>query len=430
MDVMNVKCPDCGANMEYDPNSNLMYCAYCGQFHQVGGIGKTNEKEEETKKDWHMDAPVKYDVSSEKSDNNEETVEEEYKSVDSYEANYIEVNVFHCSSCGAEMMTNDVEVTQRCAYCGQAGIIFDRVSKEQKPDKIIPFRFDKETAIDMVKHRFKSAKYLPDEVERITVDSVYGIYMPYWIYDSHMAMGIKLTRNGNNGNYTTKDSEIKDKLIALDASKRLNNDISLLLNPFPVEEAVDFDPSYLSGFWADKFDVPFEARKDDARRVFADELEEEILSRHLDPEVKVMEETYGNIYRKTGVIQVERYGEKYTLKGIYYAFMPIYFITFRISDRLVNILVNGTTGRIIGSVPADPRKVKKDQTVKMIIWGAIMGVVGAMFFRYMPTFWCVLIVLILGVSMFSAGRRAKEKYERIQREANSEAMFSLVRRHD
>lgn len=427
METFNYKCPDCGANVEFDPKTNLLFCAYCGQFYPVEKANTNVEVQEEKKEnDWHSDESINVKISINGNETNSDSpVNKEYTNVESYNPEFMEMNIFHCSSCGAEVMANDVEASKRCAYCGQSTIIFDRVSREQRPDKILPFGLTKEDAVEIAKRRFSEAKYLPDEAKNIEVDSVYGIYMPYWIYDSHMAMGVNARVKTDNGYETFKESGTKDMFVALDASKKLNDDISLMLNPFPVENAVDFDAAYLSGFYADAFDVPYESRKQDAIRVISNALEDELTSKLPIGYDEQIRDTYGDIYKKLGAVQTETYGEKYTLKGIYYAFVPLYFLTFRVKNRRTNILINGVTGKIVGSVPVDEKKVNKSKIRDMIIMSLIFGPIGAAFFGFFPVYWCAFLFAILIFSAIATSTRAKEKYERVQREANTSEMFSI-----
>lgn len=434
METINYKCPDCGANVEFDPATNLLYCAHCGQFFPIEQVRPNKPVEQEqVLQNWHTDDSINVKISLDRQSREEKyeaEKETEYVNVEEYVPDFMEINIYHCSSCGAELMTGDVGISKTCAYCGQSTIVFDRISKEQRPDKILPFGLTKDDAVAAVKNRLAKAKYLPDEIDNLSVDSVYGIYMPYWIYDSHMAMGIKGEIRSNNAVQPFRESGSKDMLVALDASKKFNDDVSILLNPFPAEKAVDFDASYLSGFCADRYDVPFEKRKNDAIRVISKALEDELTDRLPIERNQQMIDTYGDIYSKFGALKMETYGEKYTLKGISYALFPVYFITFRINGKLINILVNGENGKMVGTVPIDKAKVRKSQVIEMIIFGILCGVAGAALFGYFPIIWSAFVFVILAGSMFAAGKIAKEKYTKLERETNSETMFSILRNRE
>lgn len=422
METIIYKCPNCGSNVEYDAASNLLYCASCGQFYQPSEVNSGGHAgDEQVTGYWHEET-------------SEGTADAAFKAreEETYTAEYMEVNIFHCSSCGAQIMSNDVEVSKNCAYCGQSTIIFDRVSKEQRPDKILPFQITKEDAIGSVRERFKKALCMPDDLDKITVNSVYGIYMPYWIYDSTMEMGLMVSVRKDNGTCQYNFQDTMDMNVCLDASKRLNDNVSLMLNPFPTDKLVDFDAGYLSGFYGDRFDISFESRKREAADLIAKALEDELYSRITGTPQANLGEIYGDSYKKleSMAVKKERYGEKYTLNDVIYAFLPIYFITFRIGGKLVNILVNGATGKLVGSVPIDENKLKKKRIKNMIVSALIFGVVGAAAFRYFPLIGSVMLFVILLFFSVGAGKLAKKKFEKNQRETNSASMFSISRNRD
>lgn len=437
MNTINYKCPNCGSNVEMDIPTNTFYCAACGQFYQLNEI-KTNSNvgHDETVQSWHnggitestekIDIPIQRELTE---DYLSEDVSEDSRGFDKGIV-YMEVNIFHCSSCGAQIMTNDVEASKNCAYCGQSTIIFDHVSKERRPDKILPFKITKEEALSKVRERFAKAKYLPDEVDNINVNSIYGIYMPFWVYDSHMEMGIH--SDGNQKSKGFDEFGAKDMKIALDASRRLNDNVSIKLNPFPLDDAVEFNPGYLSGFFADRFDVSHEERKNHAKQLMKIALEAELKTQIPGSYSPQMKEVYGQTYETLAMYgkEYDTYGEKYELKSIEYTFLPIYFFTFSIKNKLINILVNGASGRIVGGIPVDEGKIKKAQTKYMIIYGLVFGLIAAALFRWMPTLWAAGLFLIVTGSAYLAGRVSKKKFEKMYKETNSESMFSISRNRD
>lgn len=420
MQTIIYKCPNCGSNVKYDVASNLLYCASCGQFYQPGEVNvEGNEGDEQVTGAWHEET-------------SDSDVVQQATNEELYSAKYIEINIYHCTSCGAQIMSNDVEVSKNCAYCGQSAIIYDRVSREQRPDKILPFQITKEDAIGCVRERFKKAICMPDDLDNITVNSVYGIYMPYWIYDSTMEMGLMISIRSDNGNREYNFQDTKDMDVCLDASRRLNDNVSLMLNPFPTDKLVDFDAGYLSGFYGDCFDISFESRKKEAADLIAQALENELYSRISDKPDSNMGEIYGDSYKKleSMAVKKQRYGEKYTLNDVIYAFMPVYFITFRIGGKLVNILVNGATGKLVGSVPIDENKLRKKRIKNMIVSALVCGVIGAAAFRYFPLIGSVMFFVILLFFSVAAGKLSKKRFEQNQRETNSASMFSISRNRD
>lgn len=414
MDTFNYKCPGCGDNLTYDVKSKLMFCNSCGEFYPIDEA-KTNVKFEDGFK-------------GQETSNSDMNFEKDFNK--DYDSKYMEVNIFHCSSCGAEIMTNDVEVSKFCAYCGQSTIIFDRVSKELRPDVILPFRLTKQEAVNRVLNRFLKAKCIADEIENISVDSVYGIYMPYWLYDIWAQLGVKGDFKSNKTTYHLDEVGDKQMIVSLDASRRLNDDISLLLNPFPTDELEQFDSAYLSGFYADRFDVSYKKRMSDAEDVITDLLEEELIEGKPGVPTKQMRDTYGEVYKTFRMNQITRYAKRCDIKNIKYAFLPVYFITFKVKGQLVNILVNGASGKVIGSVPVDEDKLRAAEKRGMIAWGIGMGIVGMLLFALMPPVWSAAVLGSFAFSIYFSGKKAKAKFEKIAEEANSESMFDISRNRE
>lgn len=108
---MIYKCKNCDAALKYNPKTMMLGCDNCGSMFKTEEIEFCEDSGE-----------------------------------------VIELKIFSCTSCGAELAVNDVEASTFCAYCGQPTIVFKRVDKKVKPAYIIPFLIDKEQA----EHSFRS----------------------------------------------------------------------------------------------------------------------------------------------------------------------------------------------------------------------------------------------------------------------------------
>jgi len=97
----------------------------------------------------------------------------------------IQCRIYHCNSCGAELMVNGEEAATFCAYCGQPAIVFQRIASEIKPDYIIPFRVSQEQAYNIIRNQFAQGAFIPDELRNIKIEKVHGVYVPFWLYNIH-----------------------------------------------------------------------------------------------------------------------------------------------------------------------------------------------------------------------------------------------------
>lgn len=414
LDGYTYKCPGCGAALEYDVNTNLMICNNCGQLYapeQVVG--------EAMPTDGVMEMPYQ---AGESAGAMQQEVMYEIPSGDEY----MQVNIYHCASCGSELMTNDVEAAKFCAYCGQPSIMFDRVSNEIKPQKIIPFKIKREEAIDLAKSAFSKAKYLSKKCEDITVDSVKGIYIPYYAIHSKMELMAEVKIKSSDSPVRTyeKRGEL-EKNVFLDASKKFNDDVSRNLNPFPENEAVPFEPVYLSGFYADRADVKSADIEKNAHDYIEEILRERLIMEVPGAPARELRRKMEKIYAMSGAFAYNKVQDSYEVLRKEYVFCPVYFITFKTEYELVILLVNGSTGKIVGSLPLDHQKFEKAQKKNSIIGTAIGAITGAVLFRFMPIVWSAMLFFILGGWFLIMGRAEKRHYETMYKKTNSKAMFDL-----
>ena len=138
------ECPNCGGNLKFDISSQQMACSYC---------------------DTHLDP---YFVK---------------KETDAVEEQFFEATVFTCPQCGGELYSMDNEATSFCSFCGASTILMSRISKEKRPDFIVPFKKTKEDCKRAYEKKMRKAFFVPRELrDPKYIDGFRGIYMPYWTY--------------------------------------------------------------------------------------------------------------------------------------------------------------------------------------------------------------------------------------------------------
>ena len=107
------------------------------------------------------------------------------------------MQIYHCPSCGADLMAGQTQAATFCSYCGFPSIIYDRVSKEAKPSKIIPFKLSESQALSCIRDRFGHGKYIPPQIRKLTVEKIHAIYVPYWLYTAHIRKKILMHSQQN-----------------------------------------------------------------------------------------------------------------------------------------------------------------------------------------------------------------------------------------
>ena len=127
---MKIGCPRCGADIEYDIQSGKLYCQYCGSYSDVSEV-ELNQYNKEKKKE---------EAKQQEKTNN--------SNVASYGAipdeQFDLYDEFHCSSCGAQLVTDKNTTITRCVYCGSQQMIKQRLSGRFEPDKVLPFKITRD----------------------------------------------------------------------------------------------------------------------------------------------------------------------------------------------------------------------------------------------------------------------------------------------
>lgn len=251
----------------------------------------------------------------------------------------IQMQILHCRACGAELAVNGVEVSSFCAYCGQATVVMDRVDEYLKPDYVMPFKVTQSQAEGIIRGKISAGAYVPDDIKHFEIEKLRGIYVPFWLYDVYYGddQYWKYTVKRGKSTVTRYSHRLADcqySKLTLDASRNLNDSSSQRLEPYHVEDLKPFEAMYLSGFYADRFDVGQEDTEalaiERSREMFNDAVKDTI--KHGDAKL-----VHSNPVR--------------LVTNTEYALLPVWFLTFRNEGFPYTMLVNGQTGKMVGAVP-------------------------------------------------------------------------------
>ena len=122
MEAIEYKCPNCDADLKFDPESQKLSCEFCLSSFTEDELKKINEAYGET-------TPT----------------EAEIQTQNEFEEH---TNLYHCASCGAQIMCDDKQTALFCYYCHNPVILSGKLTGEYKPSKIIAFKFNKDRALD------------------------------------------------------------------------------------------------------------------------------------------------------------------------------------------------------------------------------------------------------------------------------------------
>ena len=321
-------CPNCGANINFDPGKQLLHCDFCDTDLSPDSVIQKDDAVESTYTESEADA-------------NSETGFKEYTTT-----------IYTCKECGGEILAYDNTVATFCSYCGASTVLSSRIGKERAPEYIIPFMITKEQSAELYKKAVKKALFAPAYMKEDTViEKFRGIYMPYWIYDfkENRPASLRGQEDHRSGDYiihthydinTNVDAEYNG--LAYDASSQFNDNLSEAIAPFDFNTAVPFNTSYMSGFYADAADTDAKLYADQARMIVTADIYNNIAR---DPAVK-------KITLKTD--SMSNLAPEKTESRLGY--FPVWFLSCKNKDRITYAVINGQTGEVATDIPIDFKK--------------------------------------------------------------------------
>ncbi|PIE98019.1 MAG: hypothetical protein CR988_05190 [Treponema sp.] len=325
MSVENYKCPGCGAPVVFKPELGGFKCNYCYS---------TFTEEEITK---HF---------KELSDSESEAEE--------VVAGEGEIKQYSCSNCGAQVVAGDTSTTAFCYYCHSPVVITARLKGKFKPDRIIPFKINKEEAVQTFLKWAKGKKFVPrDFTSTMQQEKISGIYLPYWTGDvvadiDYHAIGnsVSVSRSGSTEYTTTKKFQIdrtgKAEINNIQeiAFSKIDRNLLNGITPFEEEEEKEFSAGYMAGFFSEQYDIDEE---------------------HINPEImtRAKQNTLSMIQNsiECGSLEDVEDNTNYELRDMRYTLLPSWILTYLYKGKTYVFAINGQTGKANGELPLSKPKL-------------------------------------------------------------------------
>lgn len=326
-----IKCPNCSANLKFEPGAAKLACEYCGGVFNIDEI-KTKIEALESKE---ADA---------------ESVE------------------FICNACGGKILADMNTSASFCPFCGSPALVSQRLTGEFTPKYIIPFRYNREKAESAFLKWCKGGKYAPvNFVSKKNIEKLTGLYVPFWLYD--MKGDVSLNGTGHtttySGNYTIhKDYEfeingtLSFEKMPFDGETRIDDALMEAIEPYDYKKMIPFDYKYLPGFFADRYDQSKEDIEQRALRRGSEYINNDIeakLKKYDRHQVKKND-------TKIGDIKAE------------YALLPVWFLHYKYLGKDFYFAMNGQTGEVAGKAPVS--------RVKQLVFYSVMLAVISVVFRF------------------------------------------------
>ena len=330
-ELLQYKCPCCGGKIEFDSTAQKMKCPYCDTEFDLETLRGYDDILAEQKPD---DLSAVDDHESEWSDDEKNNLK-----------------VYLCKSCGGEIVADDTTAATHCPYCGNPIVMTGQLSGDLRPDLVIPFKLDKKAAKAAFEKHLTGKRLLPKVfTSQNHIDEIKGIYVPFWLYDATADADIRYRatkiRSWSDSDYdytetkhysVVRGGNLSFADVPADGSSKMPDDLMESIEPFNLADAVDFQTAYLSGYFADRYDVDSEERRKRASERMKKSTENAFRSTLSD---------YSSVSVESSSVRVDSGKAKYAL-------FPVWILNTTWKDQKFIFAMNGQTGKFVGNLPCD-----------------------------------------------------------------------------
>jgi DNA-directed RNA polymerase subunit RPC12/RpoP len=309
-------CSQCGADLVWSPTSNTLKCPYCGFTQEVSAADNVAEKDLQAAV---APAPLLGWGSARKS--------------------------YRCSCCGAVQSLPPELKASSCAFCGTPAVLeLPENQKLLRPQGVLPFRISRQQALEQFRGWLRSLWFRPNQLaERAELEGIRGVYVPFFTFDADTVTHWTAEsgqRVGSGKNARILWTPVAGTLVhrfddlPVPASRGLNPALAQELEPFPTQQLLAYDASFLSGFLAEEYGLSLE----EAWRRAHERMQQTLYA-------ACRAEVPGDLCRNLK-LQTKFSGEKFKT-----GLLPIWVAAYRYGNRSFQYLVNGATGKAAGTAP-------------------------------------------------------------------------------
>jgi len=327
--VIEYKCPCCNAGLVFGSQVQKLKCEYCDNTFDLDTVRAYNESETTPTSDdfsWEAESKQVWDQAEEMS-----------------------LNAFQCPACGGEILTDDTTAATFCPFCDNPSVMPARLSGGLKPDAVLPFQKSKEDAKAAFLKLCKGKPLLPQNfTSQQRLEKITGMYVPFWLYDcdADFSGNYKATRihrwSDSKFIYTRTEHFLLNRKgkaiftgIPMDGSTKMEDTFMESIEPFDYSQMVPFEMPYLTGYLADKYDVPSENGEGRIRERVEQSLQDQIQSTLLG---------YATVIPTNRQIQIHHSKAKYVL-------LPVWMLNTNYNGKIYTFAMNGQTGKMTGFFP-------------------------------------------------------------------------------
>jgi len=327
-------CPTCGAGMQFSPEAGQLKCAHCGQTQALIAGSKVVAHEFTGTVASHLLQPI-----TEKA---------------------LQVT---CSGCGSVVAFEPPEVAGACSFCGTAIVAQPKAADPLiAPDGVLPVKVTKPGALARLQQWLSSRWFAPDALKRLArPEGINGVYLPFWTYYCHT----DTTYTGERGeHYYTTETYTEDgqqrtrevehtrwysasgsvsgdfNNVLVPATKAVPEERLNKLEPWDLNALCGYEPGYLAGFRAQRYQIELAEGFERAKAQMAREIERWICEDIGGDEQRVL--SANTVYSKVFFLHL---------------LLPVWIGAYQFQGKVYHVVVNARTGDVAGERPYSAWKI-------------------------------------------------------------------------
>jgi ribosomal protein S27AE len=333
-------CPNCGASISYSIHDTTLVCQFCGFTRKVDQrvISESSEQ--------LLDAVL--------------PTQRAHRWADSQSR-------LTCEQCGVVIILPPGQTADSCPYCASNRFITSTALMELvDPQAIALFKVDPRNAEESIKAWLKKGLLSPDNLAtRQAGMQLHPAYYPFWVFEGTLEVPWFCDVNMGSSRLPQWEAHsgsqfenFKDVLIP--GIRKLSPDDMAGIEPFNLNELVEFSPDFLAGWVALTYDHPLADASLLAR--------EKVLKKVKLTLSSLVELNHPKRNFSTGAGKWS--GLTYKL-----ALLPIYIGNYAFQGKRFRIFVNGQTGKVGGKKPVDSLKAVMLSVLGLLLFVVIMVII-------------------------------------------------------
>nr|WP_290228183.1 hypothetical protein [Trichocoleus desertorum] len=334
--IKQFPCPGCGASLQFNPQAGQLKCPYCGREEIIPQSAE--QVVERSYEEYLNPGRAKMAVLS---------------------ATAMEVA---CPGCRAQIEFEPPDVAGLCPFCSTSIVAQPQVADPLiAPEAVLPFSVGQKAAREKIHHWLGSLWFAPNSLKKMAQhEGLQGMYLPFWAYDSFTVSHYRGERGtyyyvtetyqetDSEGKTVTKTRQVRhtrwnsvsgrvdrffdDLLVA--ASQSVDLERLEELEPWDLSRLAPYNPSFLAGFKAQRYQVSLQEGFETAKAKMAPVIHSDVCCNIGGDEQRVhsVSTAYSAI----------------TFKHI---LLPVWLSAYRFNNKQYQVMVNAQTGEVLGDRP-------------------------------------------------------------------------------